>query len=163
VGPEAEEMAMNALEKWLEEGTREARKEALAEGLAEGQRATLRKQLAAKFGAVPVEAATRIREALPAELEAWTPRVLTATSVTAEVVEAKLDGAATLAVVAASDALYRLEKRLLDRFPREKVYVRAFFLDVAPARKKPAPASPPGTPGAPPPASGRIGGAGSPD
>ena len=36
----------------------------------------------------------------------------------------------------ASDALYRMEKRLLERFPRDKVYVRAFFLDVAPARKK---------------------------
>lgn len=35
-----------------------------------------------------------------------------------------------------SDALYRLEKRLLERFPRERVYVRAFFLDVAPPRKK---------------------------
>ncbi len=53
-----------------------------------------------------------------------------------EVTEAALDNALSQAVVRGADALYRLEKRLLERFPREKVYVRAFFLDVAPARKK---------------------------
>jgi hypothetical protein len=53
-----------------------------------------------------------------------------------EVDEHSLDGTLTQGVVRASDALYRLEKRLLERFPRDKVYVRAFFLDVAPARKK---------------------------
>lgn len=53
-----------------------------------------------------------------------------------EVNEHALDGRLTQAIVRASDALYRLEKRLLERFPRDKVYVRAFFLDVAPARKK---------------------------
>lgn len=29
-----------------------------------------------------------------------------------------------------ADALYRLEKRMLERFPREKAYVAAFFMDV---------------------------------
>ena len=53
-----------------------------------------------------------------------------------EVDEHTLDGILTQGIVRASDALYRLEKRLLERFPRDKVYVRAFFLDVAPARKK---------------------------
>ncbi len=37
----------------------------------------------------------------------------------------------------AADALYTLEKRLLERFPRERIYVRAFFMDVG-RRKKPA-------------------------
>ncbi len=54
----------------------------------------------------------------------------------AEVAEASLDSALSQAVARGADALYRLEKRLLERFPREKVYVRAFFLDVAPARKR---------------------------
>jgi hypothetical protein len=40
-------------------------------------------------------------------------------------------------VEAGALALYKLEKRLLDRFPREKVYVRSFFFDAAPLRKKP--------------------------
>lgn len=39
------------------------------------------------------------------------------------------------AISEAADALYTLEKRLLERFPRERIYVRAFFLDVA-RRKK---------------------------
>src|SRR5512132_573080 len=58
-----------------------------------------------------------------------------------EVDEHALDGALTQGIVRASDALYRLEKRLLERFPRDKVYVRTFFLDVAPARKR-APVDP---------------------
>ncbi len=63
-----------------------------------------------------------------------------------EVAEFSLDGAVDKANADGSDALYRLEKRLLERFPRDKVYVRAFFLDVAPPRKKAAPAGG-GTPG----------------
>lgn len=55
-----------------------------------------------------------------------------------EVTEHAIDGRLTQSIARASDALYTLEKRLLDRFPRDKVYVRAFFLDVAPARKKAA-------------------------
>ena len=55
-----------------------------------------------------------------------------------EVAEHAIDGQLIQSIARASDALYTLEKRLLDRFPRDKVYVRAFFLDVAPARKKAA-------------------------
>lgn len=55
-----------------------------------------------------------------------------------QITEAGLDGTLDKAVSDASTALYRLEKRLLERFPRDKRYVRAFFLDVAPVRKKPA-------------------------
>jgi hypothetical protein len=54
----------------------------------------------------------------------------------AAVKEAELLGAVELTVKACSQALYRLEKRLLDRFPRQTKYVKAFFYDVAPAKKK---------------------------
>ncbi len=67
-----------------------------------------------------------------------------------EVEEHARGGTLAQGIVRASDALYRLEKRLLERFPREKVYVRAFFLDVAPTRKKRAEG---------PPAAGGAGGA----
>lgn len=40
------------------------------------------------------------------------------------------------AIEAGADGLYKLEKRLLERFPREKVYVRAFFWDVGRKRTK---------------------------
>lgn len=50
--------------------------------------------------------------------------------------EADLDATLEHAIGRASDALYRSEKRLLDRFPRDKVYVRSFFYDVTPTRKK---------------------------
>lgn len=67
-----------------------------------------------------------------------------------EVTEAKLDGAVTQAIAKGSDALYRLDKRLLERFAREKVYVRAFFLDVAAGKRRPkAPETPPAAPGTP--------------
>ena len=56
----------------------------------------------------------------------------------AEVTEAALWGAVDKAVATAADALYGLEKRLLERFPRDKQYVSAFFMDVAPPRKKKA-------------------------
>lgn len=70
-----------------------------------------------------------------------------------EVTESGLEGTLEKAIADASTALYRLEKRLLERFPREKRYVRAFFLDVAPPRRKkladqPAPVAPPPAGGA---------------
>lgn len=49
-----------------------------------------------------------------------------------------LQGAVDKAVGDAATALYRLEKRLSDRFPKQNPYVKAFFLDVAPPRKKKA-------------------------
>ena len=70
-----------------------------------------------------------------------------------EVTEAKLDGAVTQAIAKGSDALYRLDKRLLERFPRERVYVGAFFLNVSAGKRKraapeAAPAEAPKEPGA---------------
>ncbi|MBK9266062.1 MAG: hypothetical protein IPM54_40540 [Polyangiaceae bacterium] len=53
-------------------------------------------------------------------------------------VEASLDTDLANAIEQAADALYALEKRLLERFPRDKTYVRAFFFDVG-ARKKKSP------------------------
>ena len=55
----------------------------------------------------------------------------------AERVGANLDNELENAISESADALYTLEKRLLERFPRDKVYVRAFFLDVGAKRKKP--------------------------
>lgn len=62
--------------------------------------------------------------------------------------EASLNGVLAKAVADGSNALYGLEKLLLGRFPRQKVYVRAFFLDVASPRKKvvAAPQDPPAPP-----------------
>lgn len=48
----------------------------------------------------------------------------------------------------ASETLYRLEKRLLDRFPRKKTYIKKFFMDTSygnSSRKK-APTQPPAQP-----------------
>jgi hypothetical protein len=92
-------------------------------------------QVTARFAAVPDFPG---KAAMKTDLEARANRQnqnFTARDA-AEVNEAALDSAVTQAITTGSDALYRLEKRLLDRFPREKVYVRAFFLDVAPPRKK---------------------------
>lgn len=60
-------------------------------------------------------------------------------------VEGSLDALLEQAIVAGSDGLYRLEKRLLERFPREKVYVRAFFMDVKPTKRAAAKSSGGGT------------------
>jgi flagellar biosynthesis/type III secretory pathway protein FliH len=79
-GPEAEEVAVNALEKWLAEGAKKARKEGRDEGRDEGRREMLLKQLAAKFGPLPDSATARVQKASAAEVEAWTLRVLTAAS-----------------------------------------------------------------------------------
>jgi hypothetical protein len=54
----------------------------------------------------------------------------------ANTIATTLAAAEDLAIAAASDALYKLEKRLLERFPRQTAYVKAFFYDVAPTRKK---------------------------
>ena len=48
---------------------------------------------------------------------------------------AKLSVALARTTVDCSDRLYRLEKRLLDRFLRERSYVRGFFLDTASKQK----------------------------
>jgi hypothetical protein len=52
-----------------------------------------------------------------------------------EVTRARLNSALVNAIADASEALYRMEKRMLARFPKERSYVKGFFFDVAPARK----------------------------
>ena len=54
----------------------------------------------------------------------------------ADRVEADLDATLRSAIARGADVLYTLEKRLYERFPRDKVYVRAFFLDTGSKRKK---------------------------
>lgn len=56
----------------------------------------------------------------------------------ADVTGAGLESALESTIGEGADTLYRLEKRLLERFPRERVYVRAFFLDVGSKKKKTA-------------------------
>jgi hypothetical protein len=89
----------------------------------------------AKFGQAPDFAG---KDALKADLEGRANRQTKGfqARAEAEVAETALWGALDKAVAAGSDALYRLEKRMLDRFTRDKVYVKAFFLDVTPPRKK---------------------------
>ena len=67
-------------------------------------------------------------------------------------VEDSLEGLVKRAVAAGSDGLYRIEKRLLERFPREKVYIRAFFMDVKPSKRSAGNNTPPATGGGSPPA-----------
>jgi hypothetical protein len=59
-----------------------------------------------------------------------------------EVTRARLDSLLVKSIADCSEALYKLEKRLLERFPRDRAYVKEFFLDVAPPRraKDPIPA-----------------------
>jgi hypothetical protein len=94
-------------------------------------------QLVGRFDQIPDFAG---KAALKADLEGRATRQAANFTgrTAAEVTEDSLAGLVELAVARGSDALYRLEKRLLDRFPREKVYVRAFFLDVKPSKRKPA-------------------------
>ncbi|KAF0218415.1 MAG: hypothetical protein FD167_5124 [bacterium] len=54
-----------------------------------------------------------------------------------ELTRASLYSSVVRIIADASESLYRLEKRLLDRFPRERAYVKEFFLDVtSPIRSK---------------------------
>jgi hypothetical protein len=54
----------------------------------------------------------------------------------ADLVGTTLDTTLDAAIAQGADGLYKLEKQLLMRFPRERAYVRAFFLDVGRKRKK---------------------------
>lgn len=56
----------------------------------------------------------------------------------AALAEGTLGGAVKVAIKDGAVALYKLEKRLDERFPKQDAYVKAFFLDVAPPKKKPA-------------------------
>ena len=59
----------------------EGRAEGRAQGRAEEAARVLLKLLTAKFGTLPAETVHRVRCARTDELEAWMPRVLTATAV----------------------------------------------------------------------------------
>jgi hypothetical protein len=52
-----------------------------------------------------------------------------------ELARASLSSTVVRLIADCSEALYRLEKRLLDKFPRERNYVKSFFLDAAPKQK----------------------------
>ncbi len=55
---------------------------------------------------------------------------------------AQLNSLLVNSIAESSEALYKLEKRLLERFPRDRAYVKEFFLDIASPRraKDPIPA-----------------------
>ncbi|MFI1462971.1 Rpn family recombination-promoting nuclease/putative transposase [Nocardia carnea] len=76
LGPRAKEVAVTTAERLRAEGRAEGR----VEGRAEGEARVLLKLLAAKFGTLPAETVDRVRSADTDELETWTPRVLTATT-----------------------------------------------------------------------------------
>ena len=59
--------------------------------------------------------------------------------------ENRLDSRHRLLIVAAAEALARLEAALLERFPRQYEYVGEFFLPSTPAKKS-KPATPPASP-----------------
>lgn len=67
--------------KLREEGRAEGLVEGRAEGLVEGQVSTLVRLLTLKFGAVTPDVRARIVSAPRADLDRWTERVLTATSI----------------------------------------------------------------------------------
>jgi hypothetical protein len=60
-----------------------------------------------------------------------------------ELTRTSLYSAVVRIIADASEALYRLEKRLLDRFPRERLYVKEFFLDTSSPTRSKKPSSTP--------------------
>jgi hypothetical protein len=56
----------------------EALRRGATEGRAEGQRAVLLRQLAARFGRLPLAVRERLLRSTAGELELWTERILTA-------------------------------------------------------------------------------------
>ncbi|MEZ4437187.1 MAG: hypothetical protein R3F65_32745 [bacterium] len=86
-GPEAEEVAMTAAQRLIDEGRaagrQEGRAEGRQEGRAEGQRLTLERLLRLKFGPLPEDAERHLAAADPAALTRYTERVLTADTLAA--------------------------------------------------------------------------------
>ena len=78
-------LAENLREMGRAEGLREGEQKGLQKGLKkgrqEGKAEILLKQLQLKFGRLPAATTARVRAAGEAELERWTERVLTGTSV----------------------------------------------------------------------------------
>jgi hypothetical protein len=91
VSPEAEEALMTTAERLLAQGRAEGevrgRAEGEVRGRAEGEvrgrAATLAKLLTVKFGPLPAHVESRLAQASLPELELWTERVLTATTLDA--------------------------------------------------------------------------------
>lgn len=67
---------MTTAEQLLQQG----REEGLRQGRQEGQLALLEKQMRLKFGSVSVHAHGRLAEASPEQLDAWSERILSASS-----------------------------------------------------------------------------------
>jgi len=72
LGPRAKEVAVTTAERLRAEGR--------AEGRVEGEARALLTLLAAKFETLPAAVVDRVNSADTDELEAWVPRVLTATT-----------------------------------------------------------------------------------
>lgn len=82
-GPEAEEVAMTAAQRLIDEGRAAGRQEGRQEGRAEGQRLTLERLLRLKFGPLPEDAERHLAAADAAALTRYTERVLTADTLAA--------------------------------------------------------------------------------
>ncbi|MGI5216840.1 Rpn family recombination-promoting nuclease/putative transposase [Nocardia sp. CA-290969] len=80
LGPRAKEVIVTTAERLQAEGRAKGRVEGRVEGRAEALVETLTELLTIKFGPLPATAADRIRSAGNGQLQAWTRRVLTATS-----------------------------------------------------------------------------------
>ncbi len=78
LGHDAQEALMTTAERLRTEG----RIEGEARGQVKGQATTLLRQLAIKFGPLPEGIEARVRAATPTELDTWTERILTATTLT---------------------------------------------------------------------------------
>ena len=81
-GPEAEEVAVTAGERLLEQGRREGLEQGLEQGLLEGERRVLRLQLCKRFAlaTLPADTERKLQAATQAELETWSERLLGATA-----------------------------------------------------------------------------------
>jgi len=83
--PETKDTVMTLAEIWmqqgLEKGIEKGRLEGIEKGVAKGERAILVKLLTFKFGPLAETHRAQIEAASPAQLEAWTEKVLTASSV----------------------------------------------------------------------------------
>lgn len=78
--PEMSEVIMTGAEKLRQQGREQGREQGLAQGRETGRRELLRKLLALKFGPLPAAAEARIDGADIPELDRFSERVLTASS-----------------------------------------------------------------------------------
>ncbi len=82
--PEAKDTIMTLAEIWLqqgiEKGLEKGRAEGIEKGIEKGERAVLAKQLTLKFGALDEAVRTRLEAASLAELDLWSERILTVTT-----------------------------------------------------------------------------------